>query len=130
MYSNEAKGSWENLLTPSESKIKEFKTIVEETIQYAKSANDQMPAYIGWSDDYNKVLEYLNDMIIYDISNSKYGFKFNTPVSRQDAESYIDSICAVIDKVCMSIDKRQKVIELEILRNFEKKQRRTKRYRE
>ena len=40
--------------------------------------SDQMPAYQGWSEDYTLLLGYLEDMIVYDISDSSTTIHFST----------------------------------------------------
>ena len=117
MYSDEAKDSWESHLTPAKDKIVAFKNLVEDTIKYAENANDQMPAYIGWSDDYNKLLETLSDMLIYDISNCNSGFKFTTTKTDKERKEFCEDICNTINRICDGIELKQKSIEVDIFKH-------------
>ncbi len=114
MYSPAAKKEW-TMLSPDEEQINQFKEIVQNTLDYIKNANDQMPAYHGWSEDYAKLIDYLGDMLIYDIANSNDYFKFNVSTTDEDRKKYCSEICKTIDKICSEIKKRQKKIEKKII---------------
>ncbi len=110
LYSPSAKKDISEL-TPQNTRIQEFKKIVQSTIKYIEDADDQMPAYEGWSDDYSALIGYLQDMIVYDICNHDDFFKFNKKITDNDREKYKNEICDTIDRVCDGIKKKQSEIE-------------------
>lgn len=114
MYSGNAKRAW-SVLTPDSERIKQFKEIVQATLNYIKETDDQMPAYEGWSEDYTRVIGYLSDMVVYDISNNTGYFKFVTEASEDQRKKYCSEICDAIKKLCDGIVEKQKEIEKKIV---------------
>ena len=114
MYSGNAKIEW-SVLAPSTERITQFKEIVQSTLDYIKETSDQMPAYKGWSKDYAEIINYLSDMVIYDIANNSEYFKFVTPVSENARTQYCSEICDTISKICTHIEAKQKKIEKKIV---------------
>ena len=114
LYSPNAKQGWSSL-TPSAERINQFLKIVQSTLDYIQNADDQMPAYHGWSEDYSNLIGYLEDMIVYDISNSITYFKFSTAVTDQQRRQFCQDLCALIDKICSNIKKKQQEIEDKIV---------------
>ena len=114
LYSQESKRAWESSLAPDEIRIRQFKENVEETIRYMKTTPDQMPAYNGWMKDYNILIDFLNDVVQYDICNSSKYFKFTEQKSEKDMEDYCNKICQSIDNLCDQINKKQIEIEKEL----------------
>lgn len=113
LYDSKIVAEWESFLPPEKERIVEFKMKVEETIQYIKSTPDQMPAYKGWTADYNVLIDFLNDVIQYDICNSKKYFKFKKG-TMSDMKTYCDSVCNSIRKLCNNIEEKQNDIEIEM----------------
>lgn len=114
MYSPEARMGL-TALTSDEDRIKGFKNAIQSTIDYIESAEDQMPAYRGWSGDYTKLISYLGDMLVYDVCDSEHYFKFSTHATDEDRNEYCKEICETIDKICTEIEKRQKKVEKRIV---------------
>lgn len=114
MYSSNAKKGW-GVLAPDSDRIKQFKETVQETLEYIKAANDQMPAYKGWSEDYAKLIGYLSDMIVYDIGDNTGYFKYVTEVSEAQRGKNCSDICETIKKLCTGIEQKQKEIEQKIV---------------
>lgn len=104
-----------SVLTPDLNRIKQFKEIVQATVDYIKETNDQMPAYKGWSEDYAKIIEYLSDMLVYDIANNTGYFKFLTQATENQRKKYCTDICETIDRICKGIKTKQKEIEKRIV---------------
>ena len=116
MYSQESKKGWENTLTPPGERIESFKKCINDVLRYMESTEDQMPAYIGWSNDYSELITYFRDMMVYDICDNSQYFKFREEKTTMQRREYIDSICHTIDKICSGIDAKQKNIENKLLK--------------
>lgn len=114
MYSGNAKKEWV-VLAPKADRIKQFKEIVQATLDYIEETSDQMPAYIGWSGDYAKLIGYLSDMIVYDITDNTGYFKFTKPVGEDERKKYCTEICETIDAICKGIKRKQEKIEKRIV---------------
>lgn len=115
MYSPEAKEGWTSL-TPSNERLKEFKKEIENTVEYMETTADQMPAYIGWSEDYNSLIQILKEMLVYDICNSEEYFKFESYVNDTERKKYCDNVCNIIKRICKGISDKQKEVETNILK--------------
>ncbi len=70
-----------------------------------------MPAYIGWTQDYNQIVEFLNDMIQFDIKDPDNYFKFKEPKTLQDRKKYCDDICIIMRRLCHNIEIKQREVE-------------------
>ncbi len=115
LYSSEAKESWLNVSAPPEKEpLNEFKGLVVEIVSFIKDAPDQMPAYRGWTDDYSKLVDFLDDFLYYDISMSDAMFKFEDSCPVEDRDKYVDTICKVLSHLVQEIEKAQKSIEKEL----------------
>lgn len=115
LYPEDLRNSWESNLQAEAERVAEFKKGVQETIQYIESTSDQMPVYIGWTEDYNKLIEFLYDIIQYDICNPNKYFKFKENKSLRDREQYCVFMCELIKKMCAQIEQKQKDIERHII---------------
>lgn len=114
LYSPLAKQGW-STLTPSSERIHHFLDIVLSTLEFIKNADDQMPAYQGWSEDYSSLISHLEDMVVYDISNSTTYFKYDSPVTDQERRQFGLNLCSLIDRICTNIKNKQKEIEKKIV---------------
>lgn len=103
------------VLAPDKDRIDQLKAIISDTLSYIKTAEDQMPAYRGWSVDYAQVVEYLEEMLVYDISNNERYFKFTAPTTDAQRRAYCEEICKAIDKICSEIKKKQDHAESKIV---------------
>ncbi len=115
LYSSEVKKYWHNISAPPEQEpLDEFKGLVEEILSFIKDAPDQMPAYRGWTDDYSKLVDFLDDILYYDVSVSDAMFKFEDSCSAEDRDKYIDATCEIVSHLIEEIEKTQKSIEKEL----------------
>lgn len=103
------------VLAPDQDRIDQLKSIVTDTLSYIKTAEDQMPAYRGWSVDYARVVEYLEEMLVYDISDNTKYFKFTNPATDAQRKAYCQEICKAIEKICSEIKKKQDYAERRIV---------------
>lgn len=115
LYDSNIRNSWESSLSPNKDRIESYKKKVEEVIIYIESTPDQMPAYIGWTADYTKILEFLNDLIQYDICNAKEYFKFTKDETINHRNDYCKNICEIMKRLCNEIENKQKEIEEKLL---------------
>lgn len=115
MYEGVARDAWESELGPKQERIKQFKQLVEETLKFIKSTPDQMPAYKGWTNDYNFVVSFLNDVVQYDILNANEYFKYKGQISKTERDRNCQEICDVMERLCNSITDKQIEIENKIL---------------
>ena len=68
LYSPKAHELWPNIAAPLEAdEIDEFISISNEVLLFVKAASDQIPAYVGWTDDYSNLIDFLDDVLYYNI---------------------------------------------------------------
>ena len=116
LYSVKVRDTWPSRGAPShDESIKEFLKIASETLDLIKSEPEQLPAYKGWTEDYLKLIQFLDDIFHYDISNPNNYFKFNTvPTSIERRTKYCEEICDTIDRIINGIKKTQETAELKL----------------
>lgn len=117
MYSPQARRMWENDLIEVNDRTKEFKEKVQSMLEFMMQESDQMPAYIGWADDYNKLMEFFYDIIQYDICNIHDFFKFCEPVNIEEKNNYCKKIIETMEHICKEIKNRQEILEKRIYRD-------------
>lgn len=113
MYSVDVCQYWD-VLAPHEERVQEFKNVIVRALSFLKSSSDQMPAYKGWSNDYDMLIKYLNDMVIYDICNNNHYFKFNNSETHDDREKLAEEICSLLTKMSSGIKEKQNDMEKRI----------------
>lgn len=111
LYDKNIRSAWESESGADEERIDCFKKLVQETFRFVKSSSDQMPVYSGWTDDYNRFITFLNDIIQFDISNGEKYFKFEKECSINERNKYVEEICMVIEKMSKEIVAKQQGIE-------------------
>ncbi len=117
LYSPQAKKTWENDLAEVSDRTKEFKEKAIDILKFLAHETDQMPAYIGWADDYNKLLEFFYDIVQYDICNPNECFKFWESVNIEERNRYCEGIISTMENICKGIKKRQKILEKRIYKS-------------
>lgn len=115
MYESIARRSWQSNLASGEQRVEEFKQIVMDSLEYIKTTPDQMPAYKGWTNDYNFIVSFLNDVTKYDILNQYKYFKYKGQISKTDRDKNCQDICDTIERLCNGITNKQIEIENKIL---------------
>lgn len=110
-FDENSRSTWESESGDDELRLQFFKGIVEETIQFMKKTPDQMPAYIGWSDDYTEFMLFLNDIIQFDICNGEDYFKFQKEGNTEKRDEYCKRICEIMNRICDGILDEQRKIE-------------------
>lgn len=117
LYSPQARRGWENDLVEVSDRTKEFKKKVNDILDFLVHEADQMPAYVGWATDYNKLLEFFYDIVQYDICNTSECFKFWKPVDIEERDKYCEEIINTMENICGGIKKRQKILEKRIYKS-------------
>ena len=122
LYSSDSRKNWD-ILSPDDSRIEEFKSIVNEALNFLKRSPDQMPAYNGWSKDYGELIKFLNDVIVFDVCNNDQHFKFYDEKTLEERNKYAKEIQDLIQKMHSGIAKKQESIESQLFvsRVFKKK---------
>ena len=101
MYPPSERIKWKSIL-PMKEEIDSLYDQVINTIQFLQQAEDQMPAYLGWTDDYNMMLEFFAKIIQYDIREPDKHFMQGTKDDRDrlwcDAKMSMDKIICEVTK--------------------------------
>lgn len=111
LYEPVARKAWEDKLGSKKERIEQFMNMVEETICFIQSTPDQMPAYKGWTTDYNIIVSFLNDVIQYDIKNSQEYFKYSGQITKLERNNNCKFICDAMERLCNQIEEKQIEIE-------------------
>ena len=115
IFSPELRPSTENLSVTREE-LSEFKKSILAILDFMEKSSDQMPAYIGWSDDYTKLIDYLNDIVVYNVCDSNNNFKYDRNSQKViPFDQYCNDFCSTIQDICTGINYKQKKIEKRIL---------------
>ena len=115
MYPPEERKNWETI-NPTAEKLTTFKNSVEETLAYLQSTTDQLPAYIGWSEDFSKFMQFLANVTQYDIEASDEKFVESTDGIIKDRKMYWEDVCKTMQRLQEGIENRQKMVEKKICR--------------
>lgn len=102
---------WDGVLAPKSETFRSLRDAVDETLIFLQGAKDQMPAYPGWTKEYTELLEYLTDIVAYDICESTAKFKYKEMVEFSNLSVLRSNICNLIESICMKIEARQLSIE-------------------
>lgn len=111
LYDPEVSKGWKDTLAPNPESFRFLRNVIEETLNFLQGADDQMPPYPGWTNDYTNLLEYFTDIIAYDICDSKAKFKYTNPVEYSDLTESRNNICRLIESICTQIKSKQLSIE-------------------
>ena len=99
LYSEIAREEWGDKRGASEKELKKLYDCVSETLKFIKDASDQMPAYENWGDDYTEMIQFLVDMLHFDIRDNKTGFKYIERCGMDKRTEYWKDICALLDRL-------------------------------
>jgi hypothetical protein len=117
LFSADCTKSWTTEGAPTSSKrIKEFQALAKDTILFLKSSSDQLPAYRGWTDDYVGIIEFLDEILFFDISEPKNYFKYDN-VNITVRKDECDKICKKIDNMITGIKNKQFYAEDKLYKN-------------
>ena len=96
---------------PPADAVKSFLEVLNETEVFLQKTSDQMPAYRGWNEDINVVIQLINDAKLYDITLEDRMFVSSDFPKRND---YCSNVCDKIKTIIAGIDKEQSRIEKHI----------------
>lgn len=105
---------WDDCLTPENERITEFKELIIETSEFIDNTIDQIPAYRGWTDDYDVIKSFISDVKLYDICNSDKYFKYLDNVSQLERDKNTQQVINAINQMRKRIKLEQKKIEKKI----------------
>ena len=117
LYSDIARKEWKNKSAASDESLKQFYTCAENTFNFIKAASDQMPVYKNWVTDYTELIQFLVDVLHYDIRNIKGNFKYHETCDMETRTKYWNSICTLLDTLLTKIRNDQMEIANEIFSN-------------
>lgn len=117
LFSQKARIEWPDM-APKIEAVYEFKKKIEDLLDFIENTPDQMPAYVGWTEDYKIIISFFNDIINYDIANPNKLFKYNAeePIDINVRNNYYYTICSTMERICDGITKKQKETERKIYR--------------
>lgn len=111
LFSDGCKKNWTSEGAPtSTDRIKDFQEMAKDTLAFLKTSSDQLPAYPGWTKDYLEIIQFLNEVLFYDISDSRNYFKYNEG-GIASRKAVCEGICNKINKMINGIEKNQLVAE-------------------
>lgn len=116
LYSKTTRENWSGALTPNDNSILRFKNIVDETLKYIESAENQMPVYVGWSKDYQVIINFLVDVVVNDITNPNNFFKYKNKQTMMERDNYCKKICSTISTINNAIIDKQTILEKQLCR--------------
>lgn len=102
---------WDGVLAPDPEDFRSLKGAVEETINFLQGADDQMPPYLGWTNEYTELLEYLTDIVAFDICDPKAKFRYTDTVEYRYLSGSRDKLSKLIESICTKIKVKQLFIE-------------------
>lgn len=114
LYSEIARKEWKNKSSASDENLTQFYTCTKSTFDFIKAASDQMPVYKNWVTDYTKLIQFLVDVLHYDIRDTKKNFKYHEMCDMAERTEYWKSICTLLDTLLTEIKKDQVKIANEI----------------
>lgn len=114
LYSETSRNEWKDKSAASDTNLMQFYTCAENTFNFIKAASDQMPVYKNWVTDYTKLIQFLVDVLHYDIRNMKENFKYREMCSMDARTDYWKSICTLLDTLLTEIRNDQSKIADEI----------------
>lgn len=102
---------WDGVLAPDPEIFRSLRDTVEETLNFLQGADDQMPPYPGWTNEYTELLGYLTDIVAFDICNPKAKFKYMETVEYGDLLGLRNKVCNLIESISTKIEAKQVFIE-------------------
>lgn len=119
LYSENAQSEWGDKRGAPENELTQFYECAEETLNFIKISSDQMPSYKDWEEDYMNLIQFLVDIIFFDIRDGKNRFKYTENCSIDDRTHYWQNKCDLLQKLLSGIKEEKKKKAREILDNDE-----------
>lgn len=107
LYSNTARNEWKNKNAAPNESLNQFYTCAKNTFDFIKATPDQMPVYKNWVADYTKLIQFLVDVLHYDIRNTTGNFKFQKECEMSSRTAYWKSFCTLLNTLLKEIREDQ-----------------------
>ena len=112
-YSPESRIRWEEKEVAIQQ-LQEVKKIAVDILKYLDETPDQMPAYIGWSEDMLKFEDFLSKLVQYDICKNDSMFLTNSIVEKEERDAYYADICNTMQSLIDGIQSGQAYLEINL----------------
>lgn len=112
-YSTESRLRWEEKEVAMQQ-LEEFKKLTVDIIKYLDETPDQMPAYIGWSNDMLQFIDFLSKVVQYDICKSDSMYLKNGIVEKEERDAYYADICNTMQSLIDGIQRGQAELEVNL----------------
>ena len=106
MYSDSIRDRYEEG-TPDEWCIDVFRGQVDDLVEYLKTVDSQIPAYRGWSNDFDIVLRFASYVTIFDITKPDSMFIDKLLDGFQERDAYCEELCSTLSNIINSIQREQ-----------------------
>lgn len=118
LYAEKTREKWNGeLRLPNMHELEELYGTVKDTLDFMLHTTDQMPAYSGWTEDYNRLLEFFDRIIRYDIRKPDELFCYFSDESMKDRNNICSDICEIMDRLIQRINEQQEHTEQLIYTN-------------
>lgn len=121
LYSDTARKEWGDQRGAQEAEAVQFYNAVQESLDFIKNAEDQMPAYNGWVSDYAALIQFLVEVLHFDIRDSDNHFKYTEPCSMDERAALCRSTCTMLEKLMAGIKEDQNSTTEELFSHTGKK---------
>lgn len=112
LYSEEVRALWTNAgAPPTQETLTDFINVATGILEFIKNSADQIPAYRGWTDDYFAIVEFLDDISLFDIADDSSRFKFTKGETIEQRDEYVSLKCKTLNRMIEKIQSEQKKIE-------------------
>ena len=103
--------------------VTKFSILIDELYDFLEKSPDQMPAYIGWTEDIDKLCKFLLDTKRYDIKDPSNRFKFNEQNGDtvEDFRIYVSENEKIMNRIIDQITDKQKKVETRVNIPFHQK---------
>ena len=113
MYPASERVAWESA-TVQKEEIDKFYQLAIETLESLSMTKDQMPAYIGWNNDYRIIISFLTDIILYDIRDADNHFCTHEDTAFIDRKDRIEKVNNACNMMLTRINEQQNKAEEKI----------------
>lgn len=114
LYSESARKEWKDRSAASVDNLAQFYTCTKSTFDFIKAASDQMPVYKNWVIDYTMLIQFLVDILHYDIRDTKNNFKYHEMCNMEERTRYWESVCNLLNTLLTEIKRDQMEIAEEL----------------
>lgn len=117
MYSNSFRDRYEEMV-PDTCYIDDFKSQLSDLVEYLKTADAQIPAYRGWSDDFDTIYRFIGYVDTFDIANPDSMFIDDFLETYPDRDEICEEVCSAMSRIINNIHKEQLRYEKKLIPRF------------